>query len=612
MTTFSSLNLPAFLTEKLAALELSLPTPVQAQAIPVAMEGKDVLASSQTGSGKTIAYLAPLISHLMKNPQHKALVLLPTREIAHQVKEVLERLSGRSKEISAVLLIGGEPIVRQFSQLKGNPNLVIGTPGRICDHLERRSLNLNHTNFLVLDEVDRMLDMGFIQPLNQICKALSPERQTLMFSATLSHVAEKIAAQYLDNPTRITITSAPQDAPKITQDVVRTETGEKMPALLRQLKEHEGSVLIFVKTKRGAKDLALKLTKYNHSVGAIHGDLQQSKRTRIMRDFRLEHSRIMVATDIAARGLDVPHINLVINYDLPVCPEDYVHRIGRTGRAGAVGKALSFVGPEDGSRWRAIERLLNPGAQSSISSKSMGRTRQAGEGKKYQSSQKKPWHKEGPASEGGRSNFAPKKPWHKEGPASEGGRSNFAAKKPWHKEGPASEGGRSNFAAKKPWHKEGPASEGGRSNFSAKKPWHKEGPASEGGRSNFAAKKPWHKEGPASEGGRSNFAAKKPWHKEGPASEGGRSSFGAKKSWHKEGPASEGGRSSFGAKKSWHKEGPASEGGRSNFAAKKPWNKEGPSRENNTSQPKNFSQNKKGGSPFLQRTSRQGSLQGRS
>lgn len=238
-----------------------------------------------------------------------------------------------------------------------------------------------------------------------------------MFSATLSSATEQLAQQYLTKPKRIAVTSALQPAPQITQDVLHAVNGEKMPLLLEQLHAQEGSILIFVKTKRRAKDLALKLASHHHRVGAIHGDLHQSKRTRIMNDFRRANSRIMVATDIAARGLDVPHINLVINYDLPVCPEDYVHRIGRTGRAGAMGRALSFIGPEDRSKWKAITRLIDPDAkQSDYSSHPKGKKAASPHKGTPPGFRKKATPHKRADSEGQKSSFAQKKQWTKKAP----------------------------------------------------------------------------------------------------------------------------------------------------------------------------------------------------
>ena len=359
---FTSLGLPDFLIERLGFLSLTHPTPIQMKALPQAIEGRDILASSQTGSGKTLAYLIPLILHVMDHPQKRALVLLPTREIAIQVRDRLVQLLGRKSPLDVLLLIGGEPLTKQCIHLRKNPQIVIGTPGRICDHLDRKTLRLQPYSFWVLDEVDRMLDLGFTKPLQIISEELPPERQTLMFSATLPKLIEELSKKYLNNPARIAIHSPSKPASAIHQEIMHIAAHEKFNHVLKALEGREGSALIFVNTKRGADDLAMKLQNENHLAEAIHGGLQQRTRERVMKNFRKDSGRIMVATDVAARGLDIPHLSLVINYDMPLCPEDYVHRIGRTGRAGLSGKSLSLIAPHDTPQWKAIHRFMNPEA----------------------------------------------------------------------------------------------------------------------------------------------------------------------------------------------------------------------------------------------------------
>lgn len=363
MTTFQSFNLPPFLLQSLERMKIKVPSPIQTKAIPMAMEGHDLLASSQTGSGKTIAYLLPMITTLNASQGQTALILTPTRELAMQVKDSLMQLMGKNLSLKMALLIGGQSMGQQFAQLKANPKVVIGTPGRIIDHLKRNSLKLNKTGFLVLDETDRMLDMGFSQQLDVIVKFLPSERQTLMFSATMPSNIIKLANKYLNNPQRISVDLTAQPAPKIKQRALYIKSTEKFPQLLKELNEREGSIVIFVKTKHGAEKLAKQLQAQNHNTDAIHGDLNQNKRIRAIEAFRKQKSRIMVATDIIARGLDVPHIQHVINYDLPGCAEDYTHRIGRTGRAGAHGHALTLISPDDSRKWKSI--LKTTGAQMS-------------------------------------------------------------------------------------------------------------------------------------------------------------------------------------------------------------------------------------------------------
>ncbi|MCC6597498.1 MAG: DEAD/DEAH box helicase [Alphaproteobacteria bacterium] len=344
-------------------MKFTTPTPVQAEAIPPALDGRDILGSAQTGTGKTGAFAIPMVQSLLNNPRGSALILTPTRELARQVMEMVAQLAGRNNNLKAAFLIGGEPMGKQFTQLRANPRIIVGTPGRINDHLERGSLKLHDAGFLVLDETDRMLDMGFGIQLERIFKYLPAKRQTLMFSATLPKGIVKLSENYLNNPVRVAIGATNNVADKIKQDVIRLSEDEKYDELVRQLDDRSGSVIIFVKTKFGTERLAKRLARENHSTDAIHGDLRQTKRDRVIRDFRSKNYRILVATDIAARGLDIPHIEHVINYDLPQVPEDYIHRIGRTARAGAEGSSLCLITPADGRKWREIEQLMNPQAQ---------------------------------------------------------------------------------------------------------------------------------------------------------------------------------------------------------------------------------------------------------
>lgn len=360
MSDFKSFGLPENIVSALTKLGITTPTPIQEQAIPLALEGHDVLGSAQTGTGKTLAYITPLCVHLLKDRQHNALVLTPTRELAIQVRDMVEKLLGRERQFDTALLIGGDPMPKQFFQLKKRPQLIIGTPGRINDHLDRGSLSLKNTQFLVLDETDRMLDMGFSEQLETICQVMPVERQTLMFSATMPNNIVRISKQYLKDAKRVSVGSTTMPVSHIKQDIIHTTKHDKFSHLLRELNEREGSVIVFVKTKMSCEDLKDKLLDENHLAEAIHGDLHQRKRERVVRSFRANKSRIMVATDVAARGLDVPHIRHVINYDLPQCPEDYIHRIGRTGRAGADGNALCLLAPDDRSKWRAIHQLMTP------------------------------------------------------------------------------------------------------------------------------------------------------------------------------------------------------------------------------------------------------------
>lgn len=359
MTTFKSFGLPSFLHESLERMGIVNPTPIQEKAIPAGLEGHDILGSAQTGTGKTMAYLLPLIANLMKSERSTALIMAPTRELAAQIQEAIQKL--HDKKLGVVLLIGGDSMYKQLSVLKRRPRLIVGTPGRINDHLVRGSLKLNETRFLVLDETDRMLDMGFSEALKKIAGHLPHERQTFMFSATMPPSIKALSMTYLTNPQLISVGSTTQPVQKIKQEVLHTPSSDKFSCLLKELNERDGSIIIFVKTKHGADRLAEKLSRQNHYANAIHGDLKQRKRDEAIKEFRNCIKRIMVATDVAARGLDISHIKHVINYDLPQCPEDYIHRIGRTGRAGMEGNALSFISPEDGQKWKRIHNLMETG-----------------------------------------------------------------------------------------------------------------------------------------------------------------------------------------------------------------------------------------------------------
>lgn len=362
MNNFLSFGLPNELLNSLQSMNFTEPTPVQAEAIPAALEGKDVLGSAQTGTGKTGAFGIPLVAELLNNPESVALVLTPTRELAQQVLENLKKFVGKN-QIATALIIGGDSMVKQFKMLQGKPRIIVGTPGRLNDHLERGSLKLNKASFFVLDEIDRMLDMGFGIQIERIVSHLPEQRQTLMFTATLPKAIEKLSHKYLKNPVRVSIGSSTAIASGVTQETIKTTEDQKFSVLTDKLNEREGSVIIFVKTKWSADKLSDKLNDHDHSSSAIHGDLRQNKRERVIKAFRNKRTRVLVATDIAARGLDIPHIENVINYDLPQCPEDYIHRIGRTGRAGKEGVAINLLSTQDNSKWYAIQKMLNPDAK---------------------------------------------------------------------------------------------------------------------------------------------------------------------------------------------------------------------------------------------------------
>jgi ATP-dependent RNA helicase DeaD len=521
MDSFKELNLPEDLIQSLDAMGITKPTPIQASSIGPAMDGHDLLASAQTGSGKTLAFLLPLVMHLTNNPQGKALILVPTRELATQVRDSAKKLLGAKSKLNLALLIGGDSMFRQLKELKANPRILIGTPGRVTDHIMRGSLKLNDAHFLVLDEADRMLDMGFDVQLEKIAKHLPRERQTMMFSATIMHNVTKLADRYLQDPVRVEEKSNKEDAPKIKQEMVQSSHENKFQLLVEQLNEREGAVIIFVKTKRGTEQLAKQLQKANHSAEAIHGDLRQSKRDRVIKNMRNNTFRILVATDVAARGIDIPHIRHVINFHLPMCPEDYIHRIGRTARAGLEGCALSFVAPDERHIWRAIHRLMNPGESLKIDGFTGGTGPRNFARKSSSSGPYKPFsqRRSGSIGYGSREGSREKSDGFRDGPRKsgfkrDGFKSDGFKSNGFKKEGARSEGFRS-----------GPKSEGFRS----------ESPRTEGTRRSTFSTDGYKTERPNRDGFKRDGFAKPGFKKEGSK----RDSFG-KDSFSKSGPRKDG------------------------------------------------------------------------
>ncbi len=360
MTEFSKYNLSETLNKSLKNINFKNPTPIQDKSIPLILEGNDILGSAQTGTGKTAAYSIPIIELLLKSKQSSVLILIPTRELAKQVLDVIHSLLGFKAKINSVSLIGGESMSKQLSQLRRRPRIFVGTPGRINDHLERGTVNFKDVKHLVLDETDRMLDMGFEVQINKILKHIKNQKQILMFSATIPKDIIKLSSKYLTDPVRVSIGDSNKVAKNITQEIKELKSDEKLDELIKQINERSGSILIFVKTKYGTEKLAKSLSKNKIKSFPLHGGLRQSKRNTVMKKFREMKFRILIATDVAARGLDVPHIEHVINYDLPQLAEDFIHRIGRTARAGLKGVALTFVTKGDFGKWREIQNILNP------------------------------------------------------------------------------------------------------------------------------------------------------------------------------------------------------------------------------------------------------------
>ncbi len=537
MSSFKKFALPQSLQHAIDKLNYTIATPIQLEAIPPALEGKDILGTAQTGTGKTAAFAIPLIAKLLANHTATAIVLLPTRELAAQVEKAVNELAAGSKLFSA-LLIGGDSMGKQLNQLQKKPRIIIGTPGRVNDHLKRGTLKLSHAEVLVLDETDRMLDMGFGIQIETIIEKMPKQRQTLMFSATMPNEIIKLANRYLINPVRISMGETHKPADNVELKVVETDDGKKYEHLLRELGERSGSVIIFVKTKYGADRLAKRLRGDDHESDALHGDLRQHKREKVTNAFRNQKYRILVATDVAARGLDIPHIEHVINYDLPQAPEDFIHRIGRTGRAGAKGQAVSFVAPSESRKWFAIERLLNPNAKSQGKSAS-GSYEKRGGGDGYKGGYK--GKRDGGKSFGDRKPFG-KKPFNKERSfdRAEGGERDYSKKREFvkkdyvNKPEEVRESADPRPFAKKPFNKERSFDRPER-NDNERKPFGER--KSFGDKKSFGEKKPFGKKPfdkersfDRAEGGERKPFGKKPFNKENrfERTDGERKPFGKK------------------------------------------------------------------------------------
>ncbi|MBS1798293.1 MAG: DEAD/DEAH box helicase [Acidobacteria bacterium] len=363
---FIDFNIPDSLKSRLTNAGFINPTPVQAGAIPPALDGSDILATASTGTGKTLSFLVPIIERLdatsvpstraKRNPI-RALILLPTRELAMQVLDVYWKLMPSAKH-DATLICGGLSENVQFDNLDRGPRLVVATPGRLEDFLRRREIDLSKVEMFVLDEVDRMLDMGFLPAIRRIVTAVPKTRQTMCYSATLDANIQEIVRDYVKNPVRIEIGSTSKPSDRVELRAYTVMQDQKLGLLNQMLNEEQGTFLVFSRTKHGADRIARKLEKLGHDTNAIHGDRSQSQRTAALKGFATGKHRVLVATDVAARGIDVSDIAHVVNYDLPNASEDFVHRIGRTGRAGAKGVATTYVMPQERHEARKLEREL--------------------------------------------------------------------------------------------------------------------------------------------------------------------------------------------------------------------------------------------------------------
>lgn len=352
---FYGLGIAPKLLEVLWKNKFKVPTPIQQKSIPIAIEGKDIIGVAQTGTGKTLAFGIPLIQRLAI-VKGRGLIVLPTRELALQAEEVLQQI-GRPVGLRSAVLIGGASMGMQIAALKKKPHVLVVTPGRLIDHLEQKTVDLRDVHVLVLDEADRMLDMGFAPQIKKILQALPKERQTMLFSATMPSEIVRIASTYMKLPVQVEIARPGTMAEKVTQELFVVHKDDKLRLLDKILSEHRGSVLVFTRTKHGAKKVARAVRAMGLSADEIHSNRSLAQRRTALEGFKSGRFRILVATDIAARGIDVKGIEIVINYDLPDQAEDYVHRIGRTGRAGESGHAISIATPDQRKEVNAIERL---------------------------------------------------------------------------------------------------------------------------------------------------------------------------------------------------------------------------------------------------------------
>ena len=360
MNNFSELSLSSVLKDNLARHGFVTPTPVQAQAIPPALLGRDLVATAQTGTGKTLAFVLPMLEKLSAAPLAKgvhAVILSPTRELAIQIHEAFMLLASGTG-IRAAVVVGGMNEQKQLLEIRKGAQVLVCTPGRLCDFLERRLVRLTGVSTLVLDEADRMLDMGFLPAITEILETMPESKQTLFFSATIEQSVAHLINNYLTNPVRIAIGSATKPAEHVDLHVYEVEQDRKLGLLRHMLVEEQGSFLVFARTKHGADRLSKKLSAHGVKATSIHGDRTQSQRNQALKGFQQGYYRVLVATDVAARGIHVDGIAHVVNFDLPQVPEDFIHRVGRTGRAGARGTASTFHTRGERGEIRRIERTI--------------------------------------------------------------------------------------------------------------------------------------------------------------------------------------------------------------------------------------------------------------
>ena len=387
---FKEIGIKKELSDILLKERIDTPTPIQEESIPEILEGKDIIGEAQTGTGKTLAFLLPIVQKINRDKnQVQALIIAPTRELAIQLTDEAKKL-GKPLGINTLSVYGGQDVFKQLRKLKNGVHIVVATPGRLLDHISRKSINLGHTEFLVLDEADEILNMGFLIDVERIISSIPKRRQTLMFSATIPKGLKNLAKKYMKSPETIRVEKERVVLDEIEQIIVRTTDREKEAELVKILREERPFMaIIFCRTKRRVKELNEKLKDHGFTSDEVHGDLSQNKRERVMESFRKMEIPVLVATDVAARGLDIAGVTHIINYDIPENPDAYIHRIGRTGRAGDEGKAYTFVTPKVEEELRDIEKKIKEELDGKKQKPNRSKNRGKGKGKNYRSKKEK-------------------------------------------------------------------------------------------------------------------------------------------------------------------------------------------------------------------------------
>ena len=528
---FTRLNLHKKILERLEKLEFSSPTPIQEQAIPHILEGKDMLASADTGTGKTAAFLLPAIHMLAERETPSqgpsVLILSPTRELATQIEKEVTRFSSGLKNINSVVVFGGASWSEQVKKVSKPHDILVATPGRLIDLMEKNKVDLSQVDLLVIDEADRMLDMGFVEPVNLIASKTNPDRQTLLFSATLKGPVLKLCANLTISPVRVEIEKKEMEVENIQEHFYYTHDIAHKHRLLTEILQKDGvdQAIIFTSTKRAADELTDRLSDEGFETAALHGDMKQRQRDRTLRYLHAKKIRVLVATDVAARGIDVATITHVINFDLPMQVEDYIHRIGRTGRAGATGEAHSFASKRDRGVVKDIEKLTKKSYEIYMDSKGDGKERDSQRPSKSRSNdrefkprksfkddnefrERKPFSKDR-EFQGERKEFKERRPFQRDREF-QGERREFKERRPFSRDREF-QGERSDFRERKPFSKDSEF-QGEKREFKERRPFSRDREF-QGERSDFRERKPFSRDREF-QGERSDFRERRPFRKE--------------------------------------------------------------------------------------------------